>query len=55
MRGRAGISKSMELVEMRDLRRVLKLLVPGGGVEPPRSMAARDFKSLMSTSSITQA
>ena len=40
---------------MRDFRKYLKYLVPGGGVEPPRGMASRDFKSLMSTSSITQA
>ena len=33
----------------------LKLLVPGAGVEPARPLGARDFKSLMSTSSITQA
>jgi hypothetical protein len=29
--------------------------VPGAGVEPARGIASRDFKSLMSTSSITQA
>ena len=45
----------MGLVEMGDFRKLLKLLVPGGGVEPPRPLGARDFKSLMSTSSITQA
>ena len=33
----------------------LELLVPGAGVEPARPLGARDFKSLMSTSSITQA
>ena len=45
----------MGMVEMRDYRKYLKYLVPGGGVEPPRDMVPRDFKSLMSTSSITQA
>ena len=35
--------------------RLVIRLVPGGGVEPPRDMVPRDFKSLMSTSSITQA
>ena len=45
----------MELVEMGYFYKSLKLLVPGGGVEPPRPLGARDFKSLMSTSSITQA
>jgi hypothetical protein len=34
---------------------VLVNLVPGAGVEPARPLGARDFKSLMSTSSITQA
>ena len=40
---------------MRDFGKCLKYLVPGAGVEPARSIAPRDFKSLMSTSSITQA
>ncbi len=45
----------MELVEMRYFHKCLKSLVPGAGVEPARGIASRDFKSLMSTSSITQA
>ena len=45
----------MELVEMGDFCKCLKYLVPGAGVEPARPLGARDFKSLMSTSSITQA
>ena len=45
----------MELVEMSDFHKCLKSLVPGAGVEPARGIASRDFKSLMSTSSITQA
>ena len=40
---------------MSDFHKFLKFLVPGAGVEPARGMASRDFKSLMSTSSITQA
>ena len=31
------------------------MMVPGAGVEPARPLGTRDFKSLMSTSSITQA
>ena len=45
----------MELVEMSDFHKCLKSLVPGAGVEPARDIVPRDFKSLMSTSSITQA
>ena len=39
-------------VEMRD---ALILLVPGAGIEPARGRAPRDFKSLASTCSATQA
>ncbi len=33
----------------------LILLVPGAGIEPARSQASRDFKSLASTYSATRA
>ncbi len=41
--------------KIRRMADTLKVLVPGAGIEPAQPLGPRDFKSLASTNSATQA
>ena len=47
--------KTKDLLLNSERRKPLILLVPGAGIEPAQPQGPRDFKSLASTSSATQA